>query len=720
MMKLVPALLLVAQTAFAQTGDIPIILATQGDSDADGVVDAQDAAPCEHRVSAWIFAPAEQTYGMMLFEDQWPATGDFDFNDVVLAYNEALGYASDGRLTKLRLDVSVLAVGAHQRNGLGFRLPGVDPEDVTSLVLSIDGRPVPVEPRAGESDLVLVLAEDVHALFGVGHPSEFVNTDPTQPRRPYASLALEIEIDPGHGLSAADAPFDLFIFDPARGAEIHRPRYRGTAALNSSLVGTADDGTDSERAFVSRNGIPFALELPELADYPFEGERIDALYPGIVDFGATHGTGSTQFYRTPRPGHGFGLVPPAPLAASASPNLACLTPEPGVCGSAVGTGHLNAPSAGLCDVGTPSGVSSSGGSFRWTCEGLYSTPTPCSAPDWICQPNVSGACAITGGTGVRACNGSGTGYGSCVATSCNAGFYLSGGSCHVQVCTPGSSTGCTVSNGSGQQACNTLGSAWAACAPSTCNSGFRLEGHQCVANTPVSFDYTGSAQSYRIPSSGRYRIEVWGATGGGARGGNGGYASGVAELSQGTDLYIYVGEMPAGLTGGWNGGGSSGTYGGYHGRGGGGASDVRMGGTSLGHRVIVAGGGGGGAGHVGGHGGGANGNNGGCGRYSYVYCGGGGTRSGGGRAGTRYGCGSSQYGHAGTLGQGGDGGRSASTSWGDGGGGGYYGGGGAGGACTGSFSGGGGSGYIAPMFESPVTQSGVRAGHGWVRITPLD
>jgi hypothetical protein len=71
-------------------------------------------------------------------------------------------------------------------------------------------------------------------------------------------------------------------------------------------------------------------------------------------------------------------------------------------------------------------------------------------------------------------------------------------------------------------------------------------------------------------------------------------------VTAGTVLHIYVGgqgRIIAGFsseTGGWNGGGDvGGTTGGCNTFGGGGATDIRVGGFSLSDRIIVAGGGGG-------------------------------------------------------------------------------------------------------------------------------
>ncbi len=126
------------------------------------------------------------------------------------------------------------------------------------------------------------------------------------------------------------------------------------------------------------------------------------------------------------------------------------------------------------------------------------------------------------------------------------------------------------------------------------------------------YDYTGSIQTFTVPITGTYKLEVWGASGGGSvvtphtqpsSGGPGGYSSGIMHLSNAQTLYIYIGGAGTYGTlkhGGWNGGGDSSTKPeGYSAGSGGGATDIRtVGGdylnsTSLNSRLIVAGGGGG-------------------------------------------------------------------------------------------------------------------------------
>jgi len=452
------------------------------DSDGDGVPDSVDAMPCDVRVSARVYAPADRTYGMLLFEDKWPDKGDYDFNDAVIAYNQTLLFDSSARLTGLRLELSVLAVGARFANGLAIRLPNTPRSSVTDLTFTVTNAATSdIRLDGAASEATIILADDLHALAGADAPREWVNTDPNLPRTPLVGMVIDVALDPGAALSAADAPFDIYLFNAIRGTEVHLPRYAGTANLNTALFNTRDDGSTPGRYFVTQQGVPFALDLPELANYPQEGEAIDNLYPEIVAYGASSGTQATTFYRNPVTSSAFGLTQPHALLGAAAADQSCFAPDPGVCGSATNGGSVGAPATNLCGFGTASSVSSSGGLWRWTCAGNYSSPTACTATDWACQPNISQSCAVSGGTGTQMCNGSGTGYGSCTVTSCNSGFYQSGNSCIAQVCTPGSTRSCAITNGTGNQTCDNLGASYGGCNLLNCNSGYTQSGNSCQA-----------------------------------------------------------------------------------------------------------------------------------------------------------------------------------------------------------------------------------------------
>jgi hypothetical protein len=230
----------------------------------------------------------------------------------------------------------------------------------------------------------------------------------------------------------------------------------------------------------------------------------------------------------------------------------------------------------------------------------------------------------------------------------------------------------------------------------------------------ANFDYTGDVQSYTVPLTGTYKLEVWGAQGDkvfdGGIGGYGGYSYGNIILRGGDCLYICVGG--AGVSRGYNGGGIGQVYGG-------GATHIAI--TNRGvlsgyisnqdEVCIVAGGGGGGERTTSGSGGGISGENG-------VFYNGsctGNTPTGGTQATGGTGAWNNIYGTAGsgTFGQGGTG--VTSNEEGGGGGGGWYGGGGIPWAGGGA----GGSGHLGSTLISRTTgmQNGVRSGNGYARIT---
>lgn len=253
----------------------------------------------------------------------------------------------------------------------------------------------------------------------------------------------------------------------------------------------------------------------------------------------------------------------------------------------------------------------------------------------------------------------------------------------------------------------------------------------------ITFNYTGAVQTWTVPAGvTKLIVDCVGAAGGGCSsyncntsGGKGGRVQCNLAVTPGQTLYIYVGQVGCRGSFGetvntytaFNGGGTTYHYSGdiYLGAcGGGGASDIRIGGTALANRKVVSGAGGGGVAGIdrnnrnGGNGGGLTGQS----VSSSHGTGAGGTQTKGGYKG-------------GTLGNGGDsiGFNSAFfTEMGGSGGGGYYGGGGSGAYISGSsvyedlFGGGGGSSYTDPNLCSNVVHTqgySSATGNGWITIT---
>lgn len=102
-----------------------------------------------------------------------------------------------------------------------------------------------------------------------------------------------------------------------------------------------------------------------------------------------------------------------------------------------------------------------------------------------------------------------------------------------------------------------------------------------AVNQSQRFNYTGGTQSITL-KSGKYKIQCYGARGGGS-GAAGGYSEGIIEFDKTTTLTVYCGGTPSGQSGGYGySSGSSGqSGGGKYSYGGGGGSAVLMSSTIL-------------------------------------------------------------------------------------------------------------------------------------------
>lgn len=260
-----------------------------------------------------------------------------------------------------------------------------------------------------------------------------------------------------------------------------------------------------------------------------------------------------------------------------------------------------------------------------------------------------------------------------------------------------------------------------------------------------TYNYTGSAQSVTVPAGiTSVIVDMAGAAGGLSEDRTSGSAPGgrtqtKLAVSYGDTLHLYIGGQggdadvfPSATVGaaGWNGGGEGGAGSGSltNGGGGGGGTDIRLNGTALTDRVVVAGGAGGNGGNqlaapqgAGGPGGGTNGG-GGANGYNYSVSlfdntggAGGGPSAGGSGPGN---------GAVGAFGVGGDGRDriGSANSVGGGGGGGWYGGEGGGARGTGPGAGGGGGGggscYAdASVCTGTTLSRGTNNGDGYITLT---
>ncbi|MES2389875.1 MAG: LruC domain-containing protein, partial [Bacteroidota bacterium] len=109
-----------AANAFDEASGLPALTLT--DTDRDGVDDFADCFPKDYSMAYSNYYPASGKTGLFCFEDLWPATGDFDFNDLIVAYNYNVITNAGNKVTQINFSFRTVAAGGQYRTGFGLSL----------------------------------------------------------------------------------------------------------------------------------------------------------------------------------------------------------------------------------------------------------------------------------------------------------------------------------------------------------------------------------------------------------------------------------------------------------------------------------------------------------------------------------------------------------------------------------------------------------------------
>jgi hypothetical protein len=134
------------------------------------------------------------------------------------------------------------------------------------------------------------------------------------------------------------------------------------------------------------------------------------------------------------------------------------------------------------------GASGYGACVAISCEaGFQLAGNQCDAiPAPACTAGAHRDCSNETTIGIETCNDDGSGFGACVLGDCKTGFHKDDADqCVANLCEPNHITPCTVGAGSGFQECNSIGSAYGACELNGCQSGYQLQNGVCVVQVCV-------------------------------------------------------------------------------------------------------------------------------------------------------------------------------------------------------------------------------------------
>lgn len=256
------------------------------DSDNDGVVDRKDNYPNDPlRAYASYFPQVGQQ--ILAFEDLWPYNGDNDFNDVVLANHIEYSRNSSNELVDAKISVTINALGAGLKNGVGLALYGANKIPFNSQIVSS------ITYRSGskvgqiDPDVLngFIVTNNLFEAIG----NYYTNTGAGPAAAP-KTLEFTIEFKQGVGNPTIIPDFYIFRTDD-RGKEVHLPGFMGTEGANAAYYNT---GHDVNGTYKNENGLPWAIEIiyPYSLHFKHPLEKIDVVdaYPQFKAWASSNGT----------------------------------------------------------------------------------------------------------------------------------------------------------------------------------------------------------------------------------------------------------------------------------------------------------------------------------------------------------------------------------------------------------------------------------------------
>jgi LruC domain-containing protein len=278
-------------------------LGALNDSDHDGVSDDSDAYPLDPTKAYNSFYPSGKSYGTLMFEDLWPGTGDYDFNDLVMNYRIVKVTNADNKLVEIKATYIVKAMGATFKNGFGIQLDHIDPLAVTQVTGAKTNGAAWLQVSANGTEAnqqyATVIVYDNVSEHMPNPGSIGVNTTMGKPYVTPDTVQLSIRFNPERMIDPVDANVNPFlIVNQDRGREVHITNALPTSKVNAALFGTAQDNSipGIGSFYKSKLNLTWVLDIPE--NVPYMQEKVDILsgFLKLIQWAQSNGLTNTDWY----------------------------------------------------------------------------------------------------------------------------------------------------------------------------------------------------------------------------------------------------------------------------------------------------------------------------------------------------------------------------------------------------------------------------------------
>ncbi|MCB5259284.1 MAG: LruC domain-containing protein [Candidatus Cloacimonetes bacterium] len=265
------------------------------DSDDDGISDAFDDYPDDADLAFNNYTYGADAWGTLAFEDLWPNTGDYDFNDMVVDYNYNQITQPGNRVKKVEMSYKLRGIGARRANGFAVQVP-FEASNITQIHASHDAL------FEMEDDGPFAVMRFFNSAFDLipQVPNAFINTEMSDTYFEPVDFSVHYKLESPMAISLLETspPYNPFIFlNGLRSVEVHLPGYPPTTRMATDMLGTQDDASTEGNWYKTAGNLPWAVDIPQSWTYPIEKAQISQAYNKFKDWAQSSGTSYADWYK---------------------------------------------------------------------------------------------------------------------------------------------------------------------------------------------------------------------------------------------------------------------------------------------------------------------------------------------------------------------------------------------------------------------------------------
>lgn len=232
------------------------------------------------------------------FEDNYPSIGDYDMNDFVLDLNLGYTMSATNKVSKIKIQTKVRAVGASKRLAAGIQLDGIlkaNVKSVTNTNTTFSGGVFSLNNGLEDSQeyAVIPLTDNAHALFGKD-VTETINTNVAEAYLPAKDISIEVSFNEPIDISAVSLidMLNVFIinggYSTSNRTEVHLRGYNPSKKAVDISTGKN----------YSTSNFVYGIRVPKSIKYPTEWTRIIDAYPLFKTWVSSNGQSDPDWYNT--------------------------------------------------------------------------------------------------------------------------------------------------------------------------------------------------------------------------------------------------------------------------------------------------------------------------------------------------------------------------------------------------------------------------------------